>query len=820
MKRYFRYVPVTMLMALAGCSQDELLPQGDGNVNITVNLPSSSYGTRAFSDGYAATDLQYAVYDAANKNMITEGSATFDADKRSTTVSINLATGKSYQIAFFAHRKSQSVYTFNADSKTIDVNYSAMTEYNSEDYDCFYKLEDVENVEKGVNKDVTLVRPVAQVNWGTGDLSYPAVLDADAYGAGAGRLVSSVKAKGYTQFDMMTGDVVEGTETEVTFGDKARPAETELFPVEPGKYKYVSMQYLLIPKGGTLIDVTLEARNSAGAPALATVNVANAPVQANYRTNIYGDLLTTPTVFTVTKDEKWGGENDVPLNAETIVDGVKYDKLSQNIFIENLNGLTWLRDQSIGATPNNFQGKTIKLVADIDMSTVANWTPISYLPGGDIQLHFKGEFDGCGHTISNMTSTADEGAGLFYNSWGVIKNLTLKNVNVSAYRDAAGIVGWGHLSHVENCHVIGGTIEAKTRLVDGKMDDGNNCGGIAGYLASNNTAYIKNCTVTGVKLKAYRKVGGVVGYANVNPRESTEVSGNRVNNCEIVADMTVKNYNGVKQPEAGEIYGGAQNGVVLDNNIGKDNSVLVLRLDKTTEVASAKSFVALVEMLNADNNKFAGMTINITADLDFAGVEIPSVTYWNPENYLTIDGNNNTISNITFTKNSPCIFKSLTGNIRNLKINNIRGNTDDRGVGIVANLYGNVENVHVTNADIVSSEGRVGTIVGLHNGGRMINCSAKNVRLVGSWSVGGLSGAINEDALGYRNCTVENVEVKFSGSGFGGIYDKLFGVMCGNVNKYVEFEDCKIINCGDHTLPVDYTDAAYKWNGVLIPADE
>lgn len=128
--------------------------------------------------------------------------------------------------------------------------------------------------------------------------------------------------------------------------------------------------------------------------------------------------------------------------------------------------------------------------------------------------------------------------------------------------------------------------------------------------------------------------------------------------------------------------------------------------------------------------------------------------------------------------------------------------------------------MHVTNADIVSSEGRVGTIVGIHNGGRMINCSAKNVRLVGSWSVGGLSGAINEDALGYQNCTVENVEVKFSGSGFGGIYDKLFGVMCGNVNKYVEFEDCKIINCGDHTLPVDYTDAAYKWNGVLIPADE
>lgn len=41
--------------------------------------------------------------------------------------------------------------------------------------------------------------------------------------------------------------------------------------------------------------------------------VTNVPVQANYRTNIYGALLTNPNYFTVTKDENWNDSYDFPV---------------------------------------------------------------------------------------------------------------------------------------------------------------------------------------------------------------------------------------------------------------------------------------------------------------------------------------------------------------------------------------------------------------------------------------------------------------------------------------------------------------------------
>ena len=160
---------------------------------------------------------------------------------------------------------------------------------------------------------MTLKRPVAQVNWGTSDLAEPVVVDPNAYGADAANLVSEVSTKAYTTFDMFSGDVT-GESEEVTLPYLARPADEENFPVQSDKYAYVSMQYLLVPAASSVIDITLKTANSTTAvKPLSTVAVTNVPVQANYRTNIYGALLTNPNYFTVTKDENWNDSYDFPV---------------------------------------------------------------------------------------------------------------------------------------------------------------------------------------------------------------------------------------------------------------------------------------------------------------------------------------------------------------------------------------------------------------------------------------------------------------------------------------------------------------------------
>lgn len=78
---------------------------------------------------------------------------------------------------------------------------------------------------------------------------------------------------------------------------------------------------------------------------------------------------------------------------------------------------------------NSFAGKVIKLGADIDLSTISNWTPI-----GKIGHGFKGEFDGQGRTISHLKSTTDSSVymGLFgYTVDAYIHSFTLSDANLS-----------------------------------------------------------------------------------------------------------------------------------------------------------------------------------------------------------------------------------------------------------------------------------------------------------------------------------------------------------------------------------------------------
>ena len=318
MKQILALSAAAMLLGVVSCSQEDVVgPKGDGNVTFTVTIPEKM-GTRSFADGLTANDLQMAVYDAETGSLVmTPADQKFSeaaSGSLTTTVSLNLASGRSYKIAFFAQNKDGGAYTFNADTKTITVSYGAMaTTYNTDAFDCFYTLYETGEITGAINHVVTLTRPVAQVNWGTSDLAEPAVVDPNAYGADAANLVSEVSTKAYTTFDMFSGDVT-GEAEEVTLPYLARPADTERFPVQPDKYAYVSMQYLLVPASSSVIDITLKTANSATAvKPLSTVAVTNVPVQANYRTNIYGALLTNPNYFTVTKDENWDDGYDFPV---------------------------------------------------------------------------------------------------------------------------------------------------------------------------------------------------------------------------------------------------------------------------------------------------------------------------------------------------------------------------------------------------------------------------------------------------------------------------------------------------------------------------
>ncbi len=152
-----------------------------------------------------------------------------------------------------------------------------------------------------------------------------------------------------------------------------------------------------------------------------------------------------------------------------------------------------------------YEGYTIKLGANIDLSG-HNWTPI----GKDNNNSFKGTFDGnnANYTISNLTVNSGNYVGLFgsVGESGTVKNVTLKNVNITGSSEIGALVGWN-----------GGTISGCT--VSGKVTGTSNVGGIVGYqyggTVSGNTVFSK--------VSGNNYVGGLVG---TNTSGGT-VSGNK-----------------------------------------------------------------------------------------------------------------------------------------------------------------------------------------------------------------------------------------------------------------------------------------------------
>lgn len=565
MKKVFIYSSAAMLLGLASCSQEEMPvnSNGDGNATFTISL-SSNPGTRTFSDGLTADDLEMAIYDAATDNLVQVPAPVKFGNALSTTVNFQLANGRAYKIAFFAHKKDGSAYTFDAANKLITVDYSKMaSDYNTDNYDCFYTLFTTGTITGPINENVVLNRPVAQVNWGTSDIKHPAVTapevyDKDANGE-AKNLVAKVKSvTAYTQFDMFKSDVVETSAEAVELDYISRPTG-ESFPVDPATYTYLSMSYLLMPAAGTNVDLTLDVTSNAATSPMSTILVTNAPLQANYRTNIYGALLTTPAEFTVTKDKEFNKPDN---NVEVAWDGTSVsdpvlNEATGNYEIQTPSQLAGLA-KLVNEHPAEAENVNYLLTADIDMGG-HEWTPIGIakrLSSIYTGKAFKGTFDGGGKTISNFKLTNedlysggfsnDAAFGLFgVVDGGEVKNLTVESVNINLPGNELTGAAVGLLTNggkVSDIKVVSGTINVMNGggIVGRVMKSGtienctngaavngtkDNLGGIVGTVYNlTGTVTISNCENTGAITSSVSAVGGIAGY-NAGDIENCKNSG-------------------------------------------------------------------------------------------------------------------------------------------------------------------------------------------------------------------------------------------------------------------------------------------------------
>lgn len=333
------FVSACMLFATS-CKKDELDEShygGETKVTFSLGLEGENVATKAISDGEKADKLIYAVFDENGTRIssieaVQETGVTFPK-----TVTLTLAKGQTYQVAFWAQDNDCQAYTVNTETMNVAVSYDNAPN-NDETRDAFFAAETF-TVDGDQEIGVTMRRPFAQINVGVTEADWNAAV-ASGVEISTSKVVINNAA---TSINLLTGAVANPVEVVYDFATipaQFNPAENLVVGTET--YKWLSMSYILVnDENGGSSKATLESeglqftfRPESGNDLMFFEGLNNVPVQRNWRTNILGQLLTNNITFNISIEPIYYGEynNTDDFEGKNIsLNGIYYETLEEAI---------------------------------------------------------------------------------------------------------------------------------------------------------------------------------------------------------------------------------------------------------------------------------------------------------------------------------------------------------------------------------------------------------------------------------------------------------------------------------------------------------
>ena len=296
---------IMSLVLFCACQNSEdLLDNGsDGQstaVTVDFTLPDglkSRAATRAYGDGMTVEQIHWAVYKSSDSESSAPGTLVKDSIVALPSgqsvlsgkfIIDKLPIGETLDFVFWAENKN-SGYTFNVTEGTVSMNYNNAT-CNDEKRDAFFRSIRNREITKGLDLSVVLRRPFAQLNILTDDL--PAN-DDNSYSVELGSNTF------YDKLNLLTGHAVSNSgASTVTFS--AAEASTETMKIGEKTYSVISMNYLLVDGNQDSEGLDQQVlhsvkflKNGTSLLGVSGGGLTDVPFKRNYRTNIYGSLLTT-----------------------------------------------------------------------------------------------------------------------------------------------------------------------------------------------------------------------------------------------------------------------------------------------------------------------------------------------------------------------------------------------------------------------------------------------------------------------------------------------------------------------------------------------
>ena len=274
-------ITIAAMVLAASCNKAETSVQEEA-MTYSVSMPVSKALT---ADGSAINKVWYALYKT-DGTLVTNYEPVNFANG-SANCQVVMMRGQSYKIAFVA--QCNQTYTINPSSATISMPNSPTA--NSDSYDLFYFVEEVNNYTGQTTGAVTLSRAVALVNFYSNQTDWD-----NTATLGSTPAYSSVTLTGVpTKFNLLSGTANE-TST-VTYSRSAIPGN-----------KHLAAAYCFDPDTNIKAEVNLYTADNDESN-VRTLEVEEVPVGENMQTNITGSIMTGTIDFTISITTGSNSEN-------------------------------------------------------------------------------------------------------------------------------------------------------------------------------------------------------------------------------------------------------------------------------------------------------------------------------------------------------------------------------------------------------------------------------------------------------------------------------------------------------------------------------
>ena len=731
-KILYGMMAATMIFATSCENELELGAAGEESM-VSFTIATPDMGSRAdYSDGTTATVLQYAVYNAAGEEL-TDLTVTDGEIHGSATVNLKLTTGNSYSVIFWAAAPN-APYAVDFANKKMTVNYANAVS-NDESRDAFYAVKTI-NVTGAQTETITLKRPFAQLNIGTND--YEA-----STSAGYTPTHSSVTVKNLKNTLNFFNGEVSGADSARVFASAAIPAGQE-FPV--AGYEYLAMNYLLVGTDKETVDVEFTYTDGTNAK---TRKVGSVPVQRNYRTNIYGQLLTS----------------DVDVNVEIVPE-----------YNEPAHGLAELQNAALN-------GGEVTLEADVVLTT-----PLEVMKDMTINLNGKTISNANGYAFENYSNLTINGNGSMAGLGGIRSHsgkITINDGNFTCSSDW-NVGTYNHILKAVNTEVVinggvfdatvGGTTNAMINVSENAVVTINggtfkNVNGVIPQFAPYMFTYEKNG-------KLIINDGEFYGGWRFNGETAT---------TDIFGGKFTVSYDGqsfhASSTHVLTIYGGSfslENGGKLNpaNHVadgykaveveGGYYTVLAHEVSNAEQLQSSLNVLANNKPVNA-----ADAVIKLVDNIDLSGVNWAAIGTDEKPFCGTLNGNGKTIKNLTVSGTDYAAFIAYAGEnakIENLVLENVNINSTKHAAGVVCIAGSGLTIENVTVSGEINAASYAGGII--HNVANVTIKNCENNANVTANRAGGIAswttvGANIENVVNNGNIT-GNVGASGIAHGFAG----------------------------------------------------